>query len=76
VAQQSILWAQAHGAPEANIDLVRDFITAAEGLLKRTQNPNPAIPAGVFANVSAPTPTPGTVGPGAGPMAASPAAPQ
>lgn len=50
VSQQAILRAQIDGAPEERIDLVRDFITSAEQLLKRTAAPNAAVPvpAGVF----------------------------
>ncbi len=55
VAQQAILRAMTDGVPEAHIDLVRDFITAAEALLKRTQTPNPAVPAGVFSEVGNPS---------------------
>jgi hypothetical protein len=48
IAQQAILRAQVDGVPEEHIDRVRDFITFAEALAKRTQQPNPAIPAGAF----------------------------
>lgn len=69
VAQQSILRAQAEGAPEDHIDLVRDFISLAEGLLKRTQVPNPAPPVGAFsaAPAGAPPGAPNAVPPGATP---------
>jgi hypothetical protein len=55
VAQQSILKAQCDGVPEDRIALVREYITFAEALLKRTAAPNPAIqvPAGVFAGAPA-----------------------
>lgn len=72
IGQQAILRAQVQGAPEEHIDLVRDFITAAEKLLARTQTPNAAIPAGVFNQVTSPTPAPT---PGAAPGAAGAAMP-
>lgn len=73
VAQQAILRAQVQGAPEAHIDLVRDFITAAEKLLARTQTPNASIPAGVFSQVA--NPAAGPAAPQAAPGAAGAAAP-
>lgn len=54
VATQSILRAHIDGVPEERIDLVRDFVTGCEALLKRTQTPNPAIPAGTFAGTQNP----------------------
>lgn len=58
VGTQSILRAHIDGVPEENIDLVRDFITMCEALLKRTQTPNPAMPAPTADAAAAPAQAP------------------
>jgi hypothetical protein len=69
VATQSILRAHIDGVPEERIDLVRDFITMAEALLKRTQTPNPAMPAPTADAAAAPAQAPTVPGaPTPGPM--------